>query len=474
MTNRLLDESGNVLLDESGNILGNESYDTFTGSGAATLPAVTASGSGNQGFTGSGAPVLPALASSGAGVSARSGSGAPTLPVITTAGQAALRWSGSGTPSLPAIEAWGFGRTGPGGSAAIDLPAITAAGYAGATAARWVSSATGTITIPAGRSAGEVGILIDFCTAAGGTAAQILDESGNALLDESGEALAKEGGAPPDEVVPAGWTKLDGASHIDTGDSSRIVVSARSMSAALDGTFVTGMTGGSSLMMLLILEAHTAGGVLGWTLRQADAIQSGTGAATNTTIEQSLYSSPMLGIAVKAVRATSGGLTPTLDTSPAGGFDQPVNAYLAEAYGDESMAIEANHIFTASGSASDATVATADDGDTQFFTAFLLELAFGSTGTGAPSLPEVTGAGSGGVNSVARIETCVIQQGVGVIDLVSGTVAEISGEPSAAEAGASDRVAEISDGPSTVVLADERNRIDIDAVGETEAELQES
>jgi hypothetical protein len=396
------------------------------------------------------------------------------LPAITATGEAGVKWSGTGAPSVPAATAWGFGRTGPGGSAAISLPTITAAGYAGARAARWVTSSTGTITIPAGRSAGEVGILIDFCTVAGGTAAQILDESGNALLDEGGEALASEGGAPPDEVVPTGWTKLDGASYIDTGDSSRMVVSARSMSAALDGTFVTGMTGGSSLMLMLILEAHTAGGILGWTLRQADAIQSGTGAASNTTIEQSLYSSPMLGIAIKAVRASSGGLTPTLDTSPAGGFDQPVNAYLAEAYGDESMAIEANHIFTASGSASDATIATADDGDTQFFTAFLLELVFGSTGTGAPVLPKATAAGTGGLNSSARIEACVIQQGVGVVDLVSGTVAEISGEPSAADAGASDRVAEITDGPSTVVLADERNRIDIAAVGDTEAELQES
>lgn len=428
MSSELLDESGGKLLGESGGVLGDEGLTGTVGGASCVAPAATTSGAG------------------------------------------AVSTSGTGACTAPAATASLFGRWKIGGSGACTGPAASMAASAGVTAAQWRFAVGERITLPAGLTAGDVAVLIDLATASGGTGAYLTDESGAALMDESGNVLGAPGAAAPDEVVPDGWTRLDGAPFIDASDASRLVVSARRLSPDLSETFVDGM-GGDALKLLLIFDAD-ANGINRWQFLQADPIQAGTGAPSATTIRRSTSEAPMVGVAVKAVRAASGALSPTLDTSPAGGFDQPPGAYRVTDYSGPSMAIEANHLIDLTGTPADAAVASADDGATQFFTAFLLDLVPGSTGTGACVAPGATVTTLAGVNIIARVVSCTIRQEYGVSDLTGGNLAEIAGDPSVAAAASGDRVAEITAGPSSVTLSDAENGADLAAAG-NEVELQE-
>lgn len=371
--------------------------------------------------------------------------------------------TGSGAPSFAPVQTpLSFGTAAKAGSAAVTFGAVEASGTGGEVSATWRSASGSRITLPTGLTVGQIGILFDFATLDGGAAYTLQDESGGAITDESGESISRPGGEPPDEVVPDGWTRLDGASYQDANDASTLVVSYRVLSPDLDGYFVDGMAGDGALKLLMVFDM-TASGIKSVNFRQADAIQAGTGAASSTVIERASYAAPMLGVAVKAVRAASGGLTPTLDTSPiGGGFDQPVSAYVAEDYTGQSMAIEVNHLVSLSGSPADATITTADDGDTQFFSAFLLEMVFAASGTANPSLPALSAAGVGGINSVARVESCVIQRGGGVIGLRSGTTADVSTTPVTAQVVPGERLAQVTAGASSVEIGASRNHAEND------------
>jgi hypothetical protein len=80
-----------------------------TGSGALTLPAVTAAGTGVASASGSGALTLPAVTATGAGTASASGAGAPELPALTASGTGTATATGSGALTLPAVTASGFG-----------------------------------------------------------------------------------------------------------------------------------------------------------------------------------------------------------------------------------------------------------------------------------------------------------------------------------------------------------------------------
>jgi hypothetical protein len=81
----------------------------ITGSGALTLPAITASGTGVASATGAGALTLPAVTATGAGTASATGTGNLTLPALTTSGTGTASATGSGTLTLPAVTASGFG-----------------------------------------------------------------------------------------------------------------------------------------------------------------------------------------------------------------------------------------------------------------------------------------------------------------------------------------------------------------------------
>jgi hypothetical protein len=90
----------------------------YTGSGSASLPALTASGEGafvGAAYTGAGAAALPALSAAGAGTHtppAYVGSGSPALPALSAAGTGTHTppaYVGSGSPALPPLTGSGAG-----------------------------------------------------------------------------------------------------------------------------------------------------------------------------------------------------------------------------------------------------------------------------------------------------------------------------------------------------------------------------
>jgi hypothetical protein len=101
---------------------------THSGSGAATLPILTASGTGKRSLKGSGAPSLPLLTAAGSGKRALKGSGALSLPLLTAAGTGKKERSGSGAATLPLLTASGSGKKARSGSGAASLPLLDADG----------------------------------------------------------------------------------------------------------------------------------------------------------------------------------------------------------------------------------------------------------------------------------------------------------------------------------------------------------
>jgi hypothetical protein len=107
-----------------------------TANGAATIPLLTASGTGSISFltpdvyvTGGPANVdLPIVTTAGEGVGAPvHGDGAATLPLITASGTSAVTRHANGSPSIPLITASGETFP-PHGNGAVVLPLLTASG----------------------------------------------------------------------------------------------------------------------------------------------------------------------------------------------------------------------------------------------------------------------------------------------------------------------------------------------------------
>ncbi len=101
---------------------------TFSGSGDATLPALTASGTAERDLKGSGAVSLPVLTAAGSGTKTRPGVGASTLPILTATGAAKIVFLGSGAVSLTLLAGAGTGTRSLLGSGAGTLPPITGSG----------------------------------------------------------------------------------------------------------------------------------------------------------------------------------------------------------------------------------------------------------------------------------------------------------------------------------------------------------
>ncbi|MCK8477244.1 alkaline phosphatase D family protein [Microbacterium aurugineum] len=151
---------------------------SFTGSGALTLPTLTASGSGSSTvpvFTGAGALGLSALTASGEGttdVPVFTGAGSVVLPAFVASGAGEITipvFSGSGALDIPALTASGMGAVenppGVTGSGALALPSLEASGTGTATAP--VFSGSGTLTIPALQATGAGAVTVPAVTGAG-------------------------------------------------------------------------------------------------------------------------------------------------------------------------------------------------------------------------------------------------------------------------------------------------------------------
>jgi hypothetical protein len=109
-----------------------------TGSGAATLPGQTASGSGGAVNSGIGAVTLPSRVASGTGGAINSGSGAATLPsqLASATGTNANSNSGTGSATLTGQTAAGVGGAVNSGSGAAQLAQWYAYGTDGSVSAR--------------------------------------------------------------------------------------------------------------------------------------------------------------------------------------------------------------------------------------------------------------------------------------------------------------------------------------------------
>jgi hypothetical protein len=101
---------------------------TFSGSGTATLPLATASGTGTKARKGTGTPSLPKPTASGTASRALKGSGAPTLTLITGSGAGKKERAGTGAATLPLQTASGAGKRDLKSTGAPHLTLVTASG----------------------------------------------------------------------------------------------------------------------------------------------------------------------------------------------------------------------------------------------------------------------------------------------------------------------------------------------------------
>lgn len=108
-----------------------------TGTGAATIAAVTASGTGERTVTGAGAATVPAATAAGTGARVVTGAGAAETPAATASGVGARIVIGTGAATTPAATAEGLGGV-PGmvtGTGAATIAPVTASGVGTVTSA---------------------------------------------------------------------------------------------------------------------------------------------------------------------------------------------------------------------------------------------------------------------------------------------------------------------------------------------------
>lgn len=132
--------SGEVILTGSGAVtaasatVSGSGAETFTATGAVSIAAATVSGTGNHGAaaepSGTGAISVPSATVAGSGALSFTGTGAITAPTATVAGSGAETFTGSGAVTGQAITVAGSGTHSVAitGTGAITVPTITVAG----------------------------------------------------------------------------------------------------------------------------------------------------------------------------------------------------------------------------------------------------------------------------------------------------------------------------------------------------------
>lgn len=159
-----------------------------TGTGAATSPAATTSGTGRviHKPTGTPAATAPAATSSGTGRLVHDGSGAATAPAATASGAGRLIHDGSGTGTAPAATASGSGKLVHDGSGSGTAAPATSAG-----AGKLVHKGTGSATASAATSSGSA-LTIGVQTGSGSATAPAATSSGagRVVHKASGSATA--------------------------------------------------------------------------------------------------------------------------------------------------------------------------------------------------------------------------------------------------------------------------------------------
>jgi hypothetical protein len=162
---------------------------TQSGSGAATLPLVTASGSASRALKSTGAATLPLLTGSGVAARALKATGAASLPLLDASGAGKKERAGTGSPSLPLITAVGVALRGLKSTGAPDLPLILASGSGSVSVPGAERTGTGAVTLPlltaegaGARALKSTGAITLPVITAAGAASRALLGSGEATL----------------------------------------------------------------------------------------------------------------------------------------------------------------------------------------------------------------------------------------------------------------------------------------------------
>lgn len=161
-----------------------------SGTGTATLPALSASGAGTVLVSGTGESILPALTASGVAQSFVLGSGSATLPALTASGEAVALVSGVGSATLPALTSSGTAQALVLGQGVATLPALTASGVAFVGGGDPPVTGVGLALLPALIASGVARALVS------GTGAATLP-----ALTASGSATVSEP-PPPSAYIP--------------------------------------------------------------------------------------------------------------------------------------------------------------------------------------------------------------------------------------------------------------------------------
>jgi hypothetical protein len=238
----------------------------FTGTGAPSLPALTATGAGTHlapTYTGSGAPSLPALTLSGSGTHvapAYTGSGAPSLPALTGAGSATFTlptYTGAGAPSLPALTATGAGTfTAPTytGSGAPSLPGTTGTGAGTFTAPTYTGA--GATLLPPLTGAGAGTHTAPTYAGTGAVSLPALTGAGAGLF--AAEIYSGAGAVETPALIGTGVGSFLPPTYTGVGDAQ-----APALTASGAGTFTVPVYTGSGSALLPPLTGvgtGTAGG----------------------------------------------------------------------------------------------------------------------------------------------------------------------------------------------------------------------
>lgn len=210
-----------------------------TGSGAAVLGPVKASGTGTLKVTGTGAATLGPVQAAATGTEKITGTGSGTLGAVVAAGTAVQRITGTGAAALGPVTAAGAGTFTIPGTGAVTLPAVIAQGSnsnviigsGNATLPAATAAATGTVTIT-GSGAGVLGAPV---AAASGTVT--VTGSGAAVLGAVVAAGTSAGIITGTAALALGALVAAGTAHLTIPGVGAAVLGAVTV-AGSDGSTV--------------------------------------------------------------------------------------------------------------------------------------------------------------------------------------------------------------------------------------------
>lgn len=255
---------------------------TISGSGAATIAAVTASGTAERTVTGSGAATIGAVTADGSGSAFAeiTGSGAATIGAVTASGTAERSITGTGAATVASITASGTAEREIVGSGAATIAAVTAsgsgsvAGNVTGTGAATIASVTASGT--AERTITGTGAATTAAATASGTAERVVTGSGSATV---GALTASGSGEVSGNITGTGAATI--AAVTASGTAERTVTGAGA------ATIAAVTASGTAERVVIGTGAATIGAVTASGTGALSGEVTGSGAATIAAVTAS-------------------------------------------------------------------------------------------------------------------------------------------------------------------------------------------